>query len=417
VYGKEQILILNFNHFLSIIFIWKKIYIMINSLILYWGRKKMKKYSLVRNYLTIGVIVFFIGTSIVPSIQSNIPSKKNVITVDDEPGDADFTSLKDAMNASSPGDTIEVYSGMYFEQEIHILNNNVSLLGIAQELGDGNDSGRPFIQGNVSLGVVLRVEANHVIISNLNIENVKGFDAGCIRATEQNNLTISYCIIHTLQEGYNSNPGIYVYGDNIRIIDNEVSYCNPGIHVGTEQPGSITITGNIVTDCGYYGGIYLSGDEQNISGNSIKRCEKGINIHGKNNIIFGNDIESCQAGVLNYEGSNNIISGNNINFCPIGFLNEWGGGNRIINNNFKQYNHSWNEPWWMRQMVIPYEFDKKDTWRGNYWDTLTGIASKKILGAVFVGFVIFPEFGWGFVLPIPWAEYDWHPAKEPYDIP
>lgn len=73
-----------------------------NSLILYRGRKNMKKYSLDRKYLTIGVILFFIGTSIVPSIQSEFPNEKNNIIDDDEPGDTDFTSIKEALNYSSP---------------------------------------------------------------------------------------------------------------------------------------------------------------------------------------------------------------------------------------------------------------------------------------------------------------------------
>ena len=78
----------------------------------------MKKYSLVRKYLTIGVIFFFIGTSVIPSTSSVQTNDKNIITVDDEPGDADFTSIKEAVNSSSPGDTIEVYSGTYLEQGI-----------------------------------------------------------------------------------------------------------------------------------------------------------------------------------------------------------------------------------------------------------------------------------------------------------
>jgi hypothetical protein len=38
--------------------------------------------------------------------------------VDDEPGDADFISIKEAVNSSNPGDTIEVYSGIYYEEGI-----------------------------------------------------------------------------------------------------------------------------------------------------------------------------------------------------------------------------------------------------------------------------------------------------------
>jgi parallel beta-helix repeat protein len=375
-----------------------------------------------KKLLTITIIFLFVETCIIPFATSELTNdirqttSTTIITVDDEPGDADFTSIKEAVNASTPGDTIEVYSGTYFEHEIIIATNEITLLGIAHELGDGDDSGSPSIKGNKSLGEVLRVEASNVIISNLTVENSNGYNAGCIKAI-QNNITISDCIFYTVKEGINPNTGISFTGDNIRIINNQMNNCNPGIHAGTGLPGSLTITNNVITECGIYGGIYLSCNQQNVSGNRISRCDKGINIHGSNNIIYGNEIESCHTGISNYEGSNNIISGNNIEFCPIGFSNEWGGGNRIIKNNFKNYNNSsWNEPWWMRQMVFPYGFDKKDRWIGNYWDTWTGIGPKKIQGVIFVGWVINGEFGWGFVIPIPGVEFDRQPAKEPFNI-
>jgi len=80
-----------------------------------------------------------------------------------------------------------------------------------------------------------------------------------------------------------------------------------------------------------------------------------------------------------------------------------------------------NEPWWERHVIL-FLFtglvkDKKDRWIGNYWDTLTGIGSKKILGAIFFGLVISAEFGLGFVIPIPWVAYDRLPARNPYEIP
>ena len=105
---------------------------------------------MIRKGLAVVVILLFIGTCIIPSATSQFTTSKltngkNIITVDDEPGDADFTSIKEAVNYSSPGDTIEVYSGTYLEQGIHIVNDNITLLGIAHELGEGDDSGKPFI--------------------------------------------------------------------------------------------------------------------------------------------------------------------------------------------------------------------------------------------------------------------------------
>ena len=362
----------------------------------------MKKYSLFRKYFTLGVIFFFIGTSIVPSIQSEFPSEKTIITVDDEPGDADYTSIKEALNASSPGDTIEVYSGTYPEQEISIKNDDIALLGIAHELGGGDDTGRPFIKGNVSLGYVLLVEASGVIISNFLIENSNGYNAGCIVANNQNNITISECVLHTKKEGDNPNRGIGVRGDNNKIINNEITFCNPGINAGADSPLSLTITGNIITDCGGYGGIIVNGDEQNISGNRILRCGEGIRISGTKNVIYGNDIDDCpicvESTVFDSEKEQR--------------------GNIITHNNFKNYSFK-NYTWWTRSILFSFfgiHITKKDQWIGNYWDTWIGIGPMGVRGWLVVGFVfVFYESGIGFA--VPWSEYDRHPARKPYEIP
>ena len=360
----------------------------------------MKKYSLIRKYFSIGVILLFIGTCIVPSIQSEVPSEKTIITVDDEPGDADFTSITEAVNASNPGDTIEVYSGTYAEQEIHIKNNNITLLGIAHELGGGGDTGRPFINGNMSLGEVLWVDASQVLISNFIIENSNGYNAGCILANKQNNITISDCIIHTFKEGDHPNTGISVRGDHIKIINNEIHYCNPGISARTDSPLSVTITGNVITECGIYGGIVLHCNQQNISGNKIKRCEEGIRISGTENIIYENDIENCPICVesTNFEAPEKEQR-----------------GNIITHNNFKNY--SWGV-WWWRSIIFYFlgvYITKKDQWIGNYWDTWIGVGPHRILGWLAVG-IVFAIAESSIGVAIPWFEYDRYPAKEPYDI-
>ena len=79
---------------------------------------------MLRKGLAVAVILLFMGTCIIPSAtsgltngkniitvddepgESELTHNKNIITVDDEPGDADFTSIKEAVNYSSPGDTI-----------------------------------------------------------------------------------------------------------------------------------------------------------------------------------------------------------------------------------------------------------------------------------------------------------------------
>ncbi len=347
----------------------------------------MERNNLIKKGVVVAVILLFIGTCIIPSATSGLTNGKNIITVDDEPGDADFTSIKEAVNYSSPGDTIEVYSGTYPEQEIRIVNDNITLLGISHELGEGDDSGKPFINGNGTESVI-QVEACHVIVSNFKIENPWSkpkFACGIYinidyYPFEPRNVTISDCNISN-----SPHAGIYMYepyGENITIINNHISHCNDdGIEIHSQ---SCTITGNIVTDCREIG-ILAGRNLRNFSGNRIKRCKIGIQFGGENNIVYGNDIENCAVGIQN-AGWGSIITKNNFkNYSQIGFWFVGTFGERFI------------------------EGFKKSRWIGNYWDTWSGVGPKIIPGmkVLWLRRLFFL---------IPWVDFDWFPAQEPYDI-
>jgi hypothetical protein len=242
-----------------------------------------------------------------------------------------------------------------------------------------------------------------VFISNFLIENSNGYNAGCIASNDQHNITISDCVLHTKKEGDNPNKGIGIRGNHIQIINNEISFCNPGISAVADSPLSITITGNVITDCGIYGGIDLNGDEQNISENRILRCVEGIQISGTKNIIYRNEIVDCPICV------------ESTNFDPEQR------GNIITQNNFKNYSFGnlSRGYWWTRSFLVTFYgvvITKKDQWVGNYWDTWIGIGPMRIRGWLVVGFVfVFLLTGIGG--PLPWFEYDRHPARQPYEIP
>jgi hypothetical protein len=348
------------------------------------------KNKLFRQGLIVGVILLLIGTYIVPSIWAN---KGNIITVDDEPGDADFTLINEAVNYSSPGDIIEVYSGFYPEDSIRIVKDDITLIGISNELGGGDDSGKPFIKGNGS-AIVIRVEASDVIVSNFRIENPPTKPVGFICCIFINvdfypfypkNVTISDCIISDSEH-----TGIYCYepdGENIKIINNHISYCNQtGISINSTD---IIMTGNVITDCREIG-IDFRSSLLNVSGNIIRRCGIGIHCGGDNNILYGNDIENCAIGIQN-----------------------GGCGTIITKNNLKNYSQN---RFWFTGLFGERLFEgfKKSIWVGNYWDTWSGVGPKmisgyKILMIYLNPYVFIPIF-------IPWVDFDWHPANEPYDI-
>lgn len=370
----------------------------------------MDKKPLFMKWLAIGIIFFFIGTCIIPSVKSEQIGDKTIITVDDEPGDADFTSIKEAVEYSSPGDTIEVYSGTYFEQGIRIVKDNITLLGVSHELGDGDDSGRPFIKGN-GTAIVIHIQENHVVVSNFTIENpyASNFTAySCVMVgndtvefyneIERNNITISDCIIrNTPRRGI----GVGDVGNNIRIINNEISNCSYGIStVSTTHRfwEILNITGNVITDCSM-AGITVDDTLQAISGNTLKRCKVGISLYppGSGNVVYGNDFDNCPVGVRSENSGRNTITKNNFkNYSLIGW---W----------FENYYYLYFSSLGLIQYIL-----RKDRWVDNYWDTWIGIGPKKILGTLTIGRYF---LGYPFYVTIPWVDRDWNPAQEPYDIP
>jgi len=365
--------------------------------------------------LMIGIILFFIETATVLSIQSEFIYEKNVITVDDEPGDADFTSIKEAVNYSNPGDTIEVYSGTYTEQEIHLEKENLNLLGIAHELGAGNDSGKPFIKGNgIYHGSIIRVLESDVTISNFTFENTAPVSNSsyCIHIGTYiwkvlNNITIRDCNICNSSDSVG--VIVYHYGLilNMKIINNYVSH-SLGISC-TENPSCVynncIITGNIVTDSSK--GIFVGGFNGTISGNQITNCSGiGITLRGDKSKILGNRISHCSIGI-GFGGSLNMVNGNDIDHCPVSI--QYGGHQNIITkNNFKNYSRSgfWFERWFGEQFNVLY----KSKWVSNYWDNWSGVGPKIILGLQVI------PFGLEGYLEIPGFEFDWDPAKKPYNI-
>ena len=366
------------------------------------------------------VVLLFIFSSFIPisiGIRSN---QNNIITVDDEPGDADFTSINEALNYSSPGDIIKVYSGTYFEQELRIVNNNITLLGIAQELGDGNDSGKPFIKGNgIDKEYIIKVMNSYVFVSNFKIENTGGILSHYIRIGTDpeinsiRNITISDCIILG-DIGNSLRRGIYIYQRgtlwNVSITNNCINNCRGIYYLGSAilaDQKSCIISGNVISDSSF-SGIHFDGMEGIISGNNITDCRDiGIEIEGNWNNISKNRIIRSEIGIQ-IRGVNNNINGNNIDSCSVGIQYN-GDLNSIVKNNFKNY--SKNGFWFTRSFGEQYNLLLKNKWLGNYWDTWIGVGPKIIFGLQAI-----PSVSYFYPILIPGFEFDWSPAKEPYDI-
>jgi nitrous oxidase accessory protein len=334
----------------------------------------MEKNHLKRKWLAVGIILLFIGTYFIPSATSQQTLSRNIITVDDEPGDADYTSIKEAVNHSNPGDTIEVYSGTYYENGILISTERISLIGMPYELGNGNDTGKPFINGDITgtrLQNVIRIEKRNVTVTGFHIENKDNVnDCTLIRIA----LGADNCTISNNTLCYASNSIIGCASNYSKITNNIISYA--GLHYGIifDNYGYDTVASdNIIENCPT-GMCFWGGSNITILRNHISHCsEFGIDIGGGGlNTFQYNTFENNTYGLHIYGSVRNKIQHNNFlhNTYDAGFSL---GLSLMAGNRF--FHNYWDLPW-----LLPYP----------------------IKGTV--------------LLVVPWWTFDWRPALNPLDI-
>jgi parallel beta-helix repeat protein len=319
----------------------------------------------------------FASCSVIPISGFNLKqSSGNIITVDNE-GDGDYTSIKQALNNANPWDTIEVYSGTYYGNYIEVKKEGITFQGIPNELGSGNDTGQPFIDGNKKGNVFIFYKKN-ITLDDFYIENrgdVSGDDMIAL-SNDAEGCTISNNELH-----YASGNIIYSQGPKCNIINNNISHS--GIRNGIK--------------------FYWSSNHNFVSGNTISHVEDGILLFDSNyNTIIGNRISNCSRyGVDFATGDNSIFEGNHVEGNRVG-IDVMGAMNVSIKNN--NFVNNWQnifyvtELGWVRKMFKSVQFE------GNYYDDWIGIGPKPI---------------WGVIWLIPIAlilNIDWHPVRKPYDI-
>jgi parallel beta-helix repeat protein len=175
--------------------------------------------------------------------------------------------------------------------------------------------------------------------------------------------------------------GIYVHEvQKCTIMDNTILGNSEGIIIAADQEvnNRILITRNSLS--------------HNYYGISIYRCF-GINI--TENIFFKNSVGACVVQTDKI----NLIYRNNFTRNSFG-VELWGCSFcKVIQNNFIQNSDH-----------ATFYYPRVNVWNRNYWDDWCGIGPKVIWGRLFIIWRVPP-------LSPPWFQFDWHPAREPYDIP
>ena len=321
------------------------------------------------------IIISLLAASVLPGVNSFSPIFVNTLYVDDDSG-ADFSNIQDAIDAASDGDTIFVYNGIYYEN-LHV-DKKLHLIG--------EDKTHTIIDGSKDKDVIL-ISSDCVSISGFTIQNSgkSGRDSG-IEIHSDNNMILDNLII-------NSTIGIFLRDSkNNTILENTI-FSNRDYGIYLHSSINNLIAHNVV----YYNrwGIYI----YHSSNNNIIRCNTifSNNHYGiwtswsRENIISANSINmNKEYGIIVSGSVNSVISENNISDNFEGLHLARCNINTISRNNFHNNNQDASF------------MDGDNIWKANYWNE--------------------PRFLPKIILDttsslIPKLDFDWHPAKTPFDIP
>ena len=222
-----------------------------------------------RKIIGIFVCMLLLFTIVPITASSNVTLLKT-ITVDDDPG-KDYTSIQDAIDFASDGDTIYVYSGTYRE--------NIEIDKSIQLIGEDREN--TIIDGGGS-GDVVHISANEVKFFEFNIQN-SGSEV--------------------------MDKGIYIISDYNIISGNIVQNCTIGMYFVSSE--SSIITNNIFQNIKYYCILLGFSNKNTIKSNTIggnissDECFCGlVMMLSKKNDISYNKIQNNMVGIILYLSSN-----------------------------------------------------------------------------------------------------------------
>jgi nitrous oxidase accessory protein len=406
------------------------------------------------------VVLFFCMFFIFGSVEAGLNNSFNMKPVAVLSGDVfyvggigpnNYSRIQDAVDNASDGDTVFVYSRTEPYHENVVVNRSIFLLG--------EDKNNVVIESELR-GMAVKITADDVFVGGFTMihpvwEDFNNWELALVDIVSSENVTIrdniiqqaliyhgswhagiiirnsSYCFIQNntigkeartrLDDGialiydsafnnisgneiYNFTTGIYSDGSDNIFYMNYLHHNLEGIHVDFDDNNTII---NNTINFNNRRGIWIDEGHNNIvteniitsNGEGDYDIDWGIGIiGGSNNYISYNHIsDNNPSGILIISDSNNIrynyISNNNIGvFCDYAYNND------IVRNNFIQNGKNG-----YFDGFIYWRY--RNIWKGNYWDE-PRTKPYPIFG---IGYFLFFTFN-------KWVVFDWHPAKEPYDI-
>jgi parallel beta-helix repeat protein len=342
----------------------------------------MERNQISRKGLTFGIILLFIGTSIIPSTAQNIwkpsllTSRGNWLYVGGS-GPGNYSRIQDAIDNAIDGDTVFVYSGTYYENLV--VTKSISVIGEDKNITviDG--------MGAKDKNCVTITDTSKVNLMGFTFQNATYPNTYGVEIEDANEITI---IDNIFNYDY---FGLWIFGDNNIISNNKFS--------------NITYSCVIIIKANYNLFSY---------NNIIKSNGGGIEVwtHSEYNIISHNHISTPYTCIIFYghDCNSNRINNNTMSdsLAGIGLL-ENSERNMISYNNFIKI-----------KKVVRFYGCNINTFDSNYWGR--PLTHPKIIFGIRLIYLFtikshsyyFPDHN--IYLPILKTYIDKNPAKEPYDI-
>jgi len=242
--------------------------------------------------------------------------------------DGPMTSLKQAIDAAAPGDTIRVEKGVYRESDL-VINKPLTLFGVDRPIIDGEQNGFIFIITADSVTIsgfeiintgrsyirdyaaIMIEKANDFVIENNRLDNV--FFGIYLAETDRGVVRGNHVESYDRREASSGN-GIHLWNVKNPVIENNrVTGMRDGIYL--EFAENARITGNVSNDNNRYGLHYMFSNGGRYLENTFRRNGAGVAVMYSENVdminnLFEHNWGPSSYGLLLKDIRNSTIEGN-----------------------------------------------------------------------------------------------------------